>query len=216
MPDESATTTEIASELGGLDRVSLGGRLRDQRMRRNLSVRALARLIRCSPSLVSQIESERVVPSVSTLYALVRALDVSMDWLFDRPGSARSAPAAGATPQGHSPVMRPHDRPRIELEHGVRWERLTPSDEPGVEFMEVVYPARERPTRSPHAIQHAGRDYAVLLQGQLSVQVGFQKWELGPGDSLAFDGAVPHHFWNCGDEPVRAIFVVLDRGRERL
>ncbi len=196
------------------DRVSIGARLRERRQRSNLSIRALARSVRCSPSLISQIESGRVIPSVSTLYALVTALDVSLDWLF-----ARAERAWADEPQealSHRPrlIMHPEQRPSIELEHGVRWERLTPTDEPGVEFMEVIYPARERLPRDQHAIQHAGRDYAVLLQGLLSVQVGFEKWELSPGDSLAFDGAVPHHFWNRGPEPVRAIFVVLDRGQE--
>lgn len=203
-------------EQTGPDRVSIGPRLRERRLRSNLSVRGLARSVRCSPSLISQIESGRVVPSVGTLYAMVTALDISLDWLFARAERDWAAEPRESPSRRSALVMHAGERPRLELEHGVRWERLTPTEEPGVEFMEVVYPALERPPKSPHAIQHAGRDYAVLLHGQLNVQVGFEKWTLGPGDSLAFDGAVPHYFWNCGDKPVRAIFVVLDRSRETL
>ena len=48
----------------------VGSRLRRERERRKISLRELARRVGVSPSLVSQIELDRVNPSVSTLYEL--------------------------------------------------------------------------------------------------------------------------------------------------
>src|SRR5690349_22795031 len=60
----------------------VGARLRTERERRGISLRELARRVGVSPSLVSQIELDRVNPSVSTLYALVTELGMTMSDVF--------------------------------------------------------------------------------------------------------------------------------------
>jgi transcriptional regulator with XRE-family HTH domain/quercetin dioxygenase-like cupin family protein len=60
----------------------IGGRLREERTRRGVSVRGLARDIGVSASLISQIETNKSSPSVSTLYAITTALGISIEDLF--------------------------------------------------------------------------------------------------------------------------------------
>jgi quercetin dioxygenase-like cupin family protein/DNA-binding XRE family transcriptional regulator len=60
----------------------IGARLRSERLRRDISVRGLAREIGVSASLISQIETEKSSPSVSTLYAITTALGISIEDLF--------------------------------------------------------------------------------------------------------------------------------------
>ena len=50
-----------------------------------MSVRGLARDIGVSPSLISQIETDKSQPSVSTLYAITTALDITIEELFGEP-----------------------------------------------------------------------------------------------------------------------------------
>ena len=57
----------------------MGERLREARTARRLSLRKLAERLGVSPSLISQIETGRAEPSVSTLYAIAAELDVSLD-----------------------------------------------------------------------------------------------------------------------------------------
>ena len=52
----------------------IGPRIRAERARRDVTIRALARDIGVSPSLISQIETGKSQPSVSTLYAISSAL----------------------------------------------------------------------------------------------------------------------------------------------
>jgi ribosome-binding protein aMBF1 (putative translation factor) len=69
----------------------LGDRLREERSERGLSLRELARRLDVSASLVSQIETGKIQPSVRTLYAMVSELGVSLDELFDvEPAPARA------------------------------------------------------------------------------------------------------------------------------
>ena len=75
----------------------LGPRLRRVREERGLSVRELARRIRCSPSLISQIERGLSAPSVGILYAIATELRASLDFLF---GVAAGGDAMLATAHG--------------------------------------------------------------------------------------------------------------------
>ena len=195
----------------------VGQRLRSERERHGLSLRELARRLEISPSALSQIETGRSRPSVGTLYAIVSELDMSLDELF---GSSRAAAAAGpeaeAAPgssEGRASLVQRRDaRKGIELESGVRWERLTPTPEPDADFLYVVYEVGGASSRSGTHMRHMGREYGLVLSGRLRVTIGFdEEHELGPGDSIAFESSRPHRLENVGDEPVEAIWFVVGR-----
>jgi mannose-6-phosphate isomerase-like protein (cupin superfamily) len=171
--------------------------------------------------LISQIELGKIAPSVSTLYSLTSLLGVSMDSLFvteDKLDAEAYEPPKPLPPPISTPatmsadngiVQRRNARPHISLEHGVRWERLIPSPEAGAEFLEITYDVGGGSVSGDKAIRHNGREYGLVLEGILSVQVGFETYTLEAGDSVAFDSTVPHRFWNGGDVPVRAVWFEL-------
>src|SRR5436309_13635375 len=74
-------------------RDDVGRRIRAHREESQLSLRELARRLNISPSALSQIETGKSRPSVSTLYAIVSELGISLDELF---GGRTSAPARSA------------------------------------------------------------------------------------------------------------------------
>ena len=59
-------------------------------------------------------------------------------------------------------------------------------------------------------IRHTGREYGLVVSGELNVQVGFGQAVLGPGDSIAFDSSVPHRFWNASGQETRCVWFVLN------
>ncbi|MEU1102635.1 XRE family transcriptional regulator [Streptomyces tibetensis] len=78
----------------------VGARIRQARLERGTSLRALAREIGVSASLVSQIETGKSQPSVSTLYAITTTLGISVESLFDAREEAASTPPATIRPAG--------------------------------------------------------------------------------------------------------------------
>jgi transcriptional regulator with XRE-family HTH domain len=185
----------------------VGSRLRAERERLGIGLRELARRVGVSPSLVSQIELDRVNPSVSTLYALVTELGMTMSDVF---GDSRPEERVVNQLRGGL-AERPDTRRVINLASGVRWERLTPGSDRDVEFLYVVYPVGAASCPPDALMTHGGKEYGYVTSGTLGVQVGFQEYELGPGDSIAFDSSSPHRLWSIGDEPVHAIWVVIGR-----
>ena len=206
MPAEP-TATRRARDLSADVQDGVGQRLRAERERHGVSLRALARRLAISPSALSQIETGRSRPSVGTLYAIVSELDISLDELF---GSARAGVSSSAVAPG--PVQRRADRKALDLESGVRWERLTPTPERDTDFLHVVYEVGGASSRPGTHMRHMGREYGVVLSGRLRVALGFDEvYELGPGDSIAFESSRPHRLENAGDEPVEAIWIVVGR-----
>ena len=58
-------------------------RLAQARLAQNLTLDRVAEVVGCSESLLSKIERGRSYPSLPTLVRLVKALNISMGWLFE-------------------------------------------------------------------------------------------------------------------------------------
>jgi len=198
----------------------MGERLREARRARSLSLRTLAERLGVSPSLISQIETGRANPSVSTLYAIAAELDVSLDELLfndRRPpepaAPARTEMATSGTMAPAPPVQRAADRHSIRLASGVNWQRLTTLSEPGVEFLHVTYEVGGA-SSPPDAFQrHPGHEWGYVLSGRLQVRIGFDEYVLEPGDAISINSSIPHRLATLGDEPVHAIWFVLGRAQ---
>src|SRR5690606_31476092 len=83
----------------GMTADDIGRRLREVRLERGLSLRSLAQTLGVSASLISQVETGKTQPSVSTLFAMVTQLGMSLDEFLSpdgadgAAGTVRSAPA---------------------------------------------------------------------------------------------------------------------------
>ena len=194
---------------GDLDRI--GDRLREERVKAGISQRELARRLGLSASLISQLESGLSKPSVGTLYAIVTELGLSLDRVIrgeEFSGTDSTQPEVSSI---RSPLVHPGERQVIDLASGVRWEELTADTEDGVDFLHAIYEVGGASTPDESLMRHHGREYGYIVSGQLGIQIGFQSFELDPGDSIAFDSTQPHRLYNRGDEPVHAIWFVVGR-----
>ncbi len=210
----------------------MGQRLRARREHSQLGLRELARKLDISASALSQIETGKSRPSMSTLFAIARELHISLDELFSEqrgePAPAKetggehagpAVPASGAPPEGvvaTQHVQRAGGRSAIDLETGVRWERLTPPHaNHDVAFLYVVYEVGGSSSPDDSLMSHGGREYGLVLSGWLEVTVGTETYELGSGDSICFDSTVPHRVRNIGAEPVHGVWFGIGRRGDR-
>lgn len=208
----------------------VGHRLRARREQRQLSLRELARRLELSPAAVSQIETGKSRPSMRTLFAIVRELDMSLDELFSETGDetpeptpAASRPSYRKSENDHTApgqegklVQRAGSRSAIDLETGVRWERLTPPHlGPHLVFLYVSYEVGGSSSRDDALMRHGGEECGLVLSGTLEVTVGSERYELGPGDSIYFDSTVPHRVRNIGNETAHGVWFGIGRQRDQ-
>ncbi len=199
----------------------MGVHLRSARRAHGLSLRELADRLGVSPSLISQVETGRAKPSVSTLYAIASELNVSLDELLfndpDRPARGRQPhvsqadPAAAPSGGPALPIQRSDSRKAIRLASGVVWERLTTASNPAIDFLAVTYEVGGASSPEHEFQRHGGQEWGYVVSGTLGVTIGFDDYVLGPGDSIAIDSTIPHRLYNVGDEPVHGIWFVLGR-----
>jgi transcriptional regulator with XRE-family HTH domain len=198
----------VVGELG-----DIGSRLRQERERARISQRELARRLGVSASLISQIESGQSKPSVSTLYAIVTELGVSLDHVFQvHTAEMAAAVGAEAAEPGADPLVRASERHVVDLDSGVRWERLTSHQHEDVDFLHVIYDVGGSSAPDDRLMRHPGREYGFVISGTLGLKLGFEEHVLRPGDSIAFDSTLPHRLWNLGEVPVHGIWFVVGRG----
>jgi transcriptional regulator with XRE-family HTH domain len=215
--------------------VNVGSLIRRERQKQGLSLRELARRVGVSASMLSQVETDRTRPSVSTIYGIATELGLSIDALLsdtevtalDEAGAVEEAAGGMAAVAGaggaHGPVrppamaelncqlVQPEQRRKLELESGVTWELLSDLLPHLVDFMYVSYEPGGRSSSSGKLMRHTGTEFAFLLRGKLKIQVGFDEYVLQPGDALSFDSSQPHLLVNEGTEPAEGIWFVLGR-----
>jgi len=211
----------------------IGGRLREERTRRGVSVRGLAREIGVSASLISQIETDKSSPSVSTLYAITTALGISIEDLFGtapadprgdqaRAGDGADPAARAAPPGGHravgadrqrrvGPVVEPNLREVLTLDSGVTWELLGQIPNTHVDFLLITYAPGGSSSSSGLLMRHSGAEYGYVISGELTLTLGFDKHRLTAGDAVSFDSTLPHAYRNDGVEPAVGVWFVLER-----
>lgn len=216
----------------------IGEKLRVARKQAQMSLRELADKAEVSASMLSQIENGKAIPSVRSLYGIAAALSLPVDYFFpaegdggelsDEPAAPESLSAMTASEMrearltraakggldnaprsASSPIVNVEGRPTIKLKGDVIWSRLTANPEAGVEFLEITYAPGA--TSGASMSHHEGREFGLILEGELIVELGFERHTLRTGDSIIFDSATPHRLTNGRDTPMRAIWVVLER-----
>jgi transcriptional regulator with XRE-family HTH domain len=199
----------------------IGPRLRAERSRRDVTIRALARDIGVSPSLISQIETGKSQPSVSTLYAITSALGIGIEDLFDaddhtpttseRQGTGTTYAGADRARQV-GPFVGSDEHELLTLDSGVTWQRLGQVPHHHVDFLLVTYPPGSTSSPDGRLMRHSGTEYGYLVSGTLEVSLGFDTHKMSPGDSVSFESTTPHAYRNDGDVPAVGVWFVVEPG----
>ena len=171
---------------------SVGERIRAVRTERGLSLRALSARAEVSIGLLSQAERGVTDPSLQTLRAIARALDVPLFDLFQPPEEVAVA------------VVRRDQRLGLSAPHGeITYDRISPGAGK-LEVLEGVLQPGGASSSEPWS--HASEECVLVTEGTLTLEVGGDSHDLQVGDSCYFDSRLPHRYRNTGDE--RAVFIV--------
>jgi transcriptional regulator with XRE-family HTH domain len=171
------------------DRLLVGATIRRWRLTRGLTLAGVAERSGLTVGYLSQVENDKASPSLDTLAQLGTALDVEPAWFLL---SETSAPT----------VVRAADRP-VTRTAGGRIEHVDGRRSRDLEVVEVV----AGPGRAIGLHAHPGDEHHVVLAGRFRARQGDHAVDLGPGDYLRWDGAIPHEGEVIGDEPLRVLIL---------
>jgi transcriptional regulator with XRE-family HTH domain len=172
----------------------LGQRIRDARRAQGLPLRAVSDAAGISQSFLSQVERGVASPSVA---ALIR--------IADAVGRPVASLLAGSDPSIR--VVRAADRRRL-VHPRKQWvdEFLTP---PAARRLQINLTIIEPGFSAEQAHKHdSDEECVIVLEGQATIGVADEEFELGEGDALLLDPRLPHTFANPGPGHARVLWVM--------
>lgn len=188
----------------------LGERIRAARTAQGLSLRATAAQAAISPSLLSQVETGKVQPSVSTLYAIVSCLGLSVDDVLGHHPPTAAPPAVRGRPH---PVQPLEDAPEIVMQNGVTWRSLAVTGDEGVDAVRATYQPGAASSIDETHMRHVGVEHGYIVRGELTLKLEFDTFVVRAGDSLCFDAQRPHYYVNHTDEVAEGVWYILGATR---
>lgn len=195
----------------------IGSKLREAREAQGISLRSVAQAVGVSASLLSQVETGKTQPSVSTLYSIVRHLGVSLDALMghESPGASEEWAGASASRVNHDDgvVQRGEDNPTIDMENGVTWERLAVGETDFASPLMVTYVPGGSSSVDGSPMRHDSIEYGVIIEGEITLHLDGVVHQLRAGDSFCFDAEREHLYSNTSANPARGIWFVIDRNK---
>jgi transcriptional regulator with XRE-family HTH domain len=171
-----------------------------QRLGQGLKIADVARIADISQGMVSKIENAQVSTSLDTLSRLCDAIGLPMSKLFadfDRPDGGAQLIRAG---EGMEVVRRGTDK-------GHTYHLLSYKQGPRKNF-EPFLITMDDASEMFLRFSHPGSEFIYILEGELEYRHGNQVYPMGPGDSLTFDGEVPHGPEQLLKVPIRLLSVI--------
>jgi transcriptional regulator with XRE-family HTH domain len=166
---------------------SIGSRIRQLRQQRGLPLAEVAQRAGHTKGFLSKIERAKASPPIATLLRLAAALQVEPSELLE------ASPLRG-TGSRQTLHVTPAQRVHIEsTSAGPGYAFTALAAQRGHKRMEpfllTVDPKEIDPSRT---FEHPGEEFVFVLEGELDYRVGDQVFPLKTGDSLYFDGSLPH------------------------
>lgn len=172
--------------------IQISNRIKEKRREKNITVQELAQRANVSKGLISQIENSRTIPSLVVLIEIVKALEIDLNEFFK---DIRSKSAA-------LPILikRKAEYEHFEKEHaiGFHYHRIfTQSINPST--VDIVILELEPDATRP-LVETDAFEYKYVLCGEVEYQFNEAKIILQQGDSMLFDGRIPHTPKNTGTQ----------------
>ncbi|MFA6084317.1 helix-turn-helix domain-containing protein [Mucilaginibacter sp.] len=179
--------------------IQISNRIKDRRREKNITVQELASRANVSKGLISQIENSRTIPSLIVLIDIIKALEIDMNMFFkDIHSSGNKFPLI---------IRRRSEYHHFEKEdaEGFHYQRIfTQSIKNST--VDIVILELEPNAYRPQ-VQTEAYEYKYILNGSIEYQLGADTYTLNQGDSMLFDGRLPHTPRNRGMEKASMLVI---------
>jgi len=178
---------------------SIGPKVKQLRQEQRLSLQQLAVKAEVSAAAIHKIERNDMVPTITTLLKIAKALDRPVTYFVE--GVGEQPEPVAFTPASQRPgLYTPHAGLTLAGISG-----------PYAPFRSAAALATVEPgaNSGDKPLLHAGEELVLTLEGKLVFDIAGTRYEVGKGDALHFMGDQPHHWVNEGRSKARAVWIAL-------
>lgn len=183
----------------------LGSKIKTIREQRDMTVEKLSELSNCPEELIVKLEAGELIPSLTPLMKLSRALGVRLGTFLDDANSDSAV------------IHR-----KNEMEAAIHFSgNLSSSDNPILDFFALARNKSDRHMEPfiidvhPPAYEttplstHEGEEFIYVLTGKLEIFYGKEVYKLEEGDSIYLDSVIPHDVHSAAGVETKILAVVF-------
>ncbi len=187
--------------------LKIGEKVRLLREKKHLTLQDLAAKTGMTKSVLSEIETDEIVPPVANLLKLSRALGVGMAHFFQEEGAGVKISVTRST-ERLKIKSRPHHLHEGEINYV--YESLeTKKPEKNMEPLFVEFLSMD--TSDMVFTSHDGEEFVYVLEGRLEFRTNDRVEMLSPGDTIYFESDVNHSFRGLDGKSAKAVVVVWSK-----
>jgi transcriptional regulator with XRE-family HTH domain len=179
--------------------IQISNRIKERRREKNITVQELAQRANVSKGLISQIENSRTIPSLIVLIEIIKALEIDLNEFFkDIRSKAAELPVL---------IKRKDEYDHFEKEHalGFHYQRIF-TQLISQSTIDIVILELEPDATRP-LVETDAFEYKYILSGEIEYQFNEDKIILNQGDSMLFDGRIPHTPKNLGTQTASMLVI---------
>ncbi|CCH48419.1 helix-turn-helix domain-containing protein [Pseudodesulfovibrio piezophilus] len=164
----------------------LGRKIKAKRIELGISQKKLAEMTDLTPGFLSQIERDLAEPSVTSLRKISRALNVPVFYFLMEDDDQKA-------------VVKKDQRRKLNFHNShMTYELLCPDLNRQMEmFMGELEPGA---MTCEEPLPHPGEEVTYVLKGKMWIRIGEDEYSLEEGDTIYYQGSIPHQIKNVGSE----------------
>jgi transcriptional regulator with XRE-family HTH domain len=163
--------------------LQISSRVKEKRRKSRITLEELAREVGVTKGLLSQIENNRTIPSLSVLLSIIKCLRVDFNDFFDKlDESGNGAPVVIKA--------RDHEQIKKEYSRGSYYYRINSFKQDG-KLVDVVLYRQDKNARRGYVSTEAF-EFNYILKGKIQYSIKDKKYVLEQGDSFYYDARQPH------------------------
>ncbi|WP_017815143.1 helix-turn-helix domain-containing protein [Paenibacillus shenyangensis] len=172
--------------------MDIGSNIRAIRKRKNITIAQICEITGLSQGFMSQVETNKTSPSISTLESIAKAIEVPLAYL----------------------LLKEDERMRV-VRKNERMITTSGSDKLKVEHLSSTKKVRMRIVEFPSGAStgdlpyaHEGEEVHIVIKGKIYAEQGEDSGEFEEGDSFSWNACTPHIVRNIGEDTAVVLICV--------
>lgn len=163
--------------------LQISNRIKEKRKENGITLQQLAENVGVTKGLISQIENNRTVPSLTVLLNIVKCLQVDFNDFFDKLDTAQNAGPIIIKSSQHHPLEK-------EYTKGTSYQRITSFKHQG-KLVDIILYKQEKTAKKGYVATQA-HEFNYMLKGKAEYTIEKKKYVIEEGDSFYYDARKPH------------------------
>ncbi|CAN5419811.1 helix-turn-helix domain-containing protein [soil metagenome] len=180
--------------------VQITNKLKDIRKEKNITLQDLAESAGVTKGMLSQVENNRTIPSLTVFLNIIKSLKIDINDFFQDFNTGKESKVIFKKKEQYHLFEK-------ENAIGFRYQRIMSStiNEYHVDFVLLTL----TPDAQRSNVQTDAFEFKYILKGNIEYTIGEEIFEMEAGDSIFFDATEPHNPRNTGDSEAQMLVVYI-------